>query len=70
MNLDLKIPENRAVRIIAKGVISNKNFDRKGLYRTNDNVYQTPDFEDAEQKLIIEISSPISNIEVDFYRVD
>lgn len=70
MNLELKIPENRAVSIMTKGVISNKNFNRKGLFKTADNTYQTPGFEDADQKLIIEIRAPISNIELDFYRVD
>jgi len=70
MNLELNIPENKAVSIMTKGAISNKNFNRKGLFKTADNTYQTPGFEDADQKLIVDIRAPISNIKLDFYRVD
>ncbi len=69
-NIDLNIPDNRALSIRTEGLISNNNFTDKGLIKTNDNLYQTENYQNSSNKLSIKINSPASNIDLDFYRVD
>jgi len=69
-NVDLNIPDNRALSIRSEGLISNNNFTDKGLIKTKNNIYQTLNYQNSTNKLIIEINSPASNIDLDFYRVD
>lgn len=69
-NVDLNIPDNRALSIRSEGLISNNNFTDKGLIKTENNIYQTLNYQNSTNKLIIEINSPASNIDLDFYRVD
>ncbi len=69
-NVDLNIPDDRAVRIRSEGLISNNNFTDKGLIKTENNIYQTPNYQNSNNKLIVEINSPASNIDLNFYRMD
>ncbi|MFP4660608.1 MAG: toast rack family protein [Halanaerobiales bacterium] len=69
-NIDLNIPDGKAVRLKTDGIISNNNFTNKGLVKQNNNLYQTPDYEESEDGLYIQINTPASNIDLDFYRAN
>lgn len=68
-NIDLYVPEEKAVSIKTGLLFSNNNFKELGLIKTN-NYYQTPDFADSHEKIKIEINSPLTNIKLYFYSVD
>ncbi len=69
-NVDLNIPDNRALSIRTEGLISNNNFIDKGLIKKGDNLYQTENYQNSTNKLNIEINSPASNIDLNYYRMD
>lgn len=68
--IELNLPEGMDVKIKAEGLISKNNFSEEGLTRIEDNIYQTSNYDNTDEKLNVEINSPASKIEIDFYRKD
>ncbi|MFW6306774.1 MAG: LiaF transmembrane domain-containing protein [Bacillota bacterium] len=67
-DVDINIPEGKAVSIKTSGLINNNNFLDQGLIKINDRTYQTTDYNNSDNKIMIEVNSPASNIDLDFYK--
>lgn len=65
-DFELNIKDGVGVRIKSDQVISDNNFIASGLEEKGD-YYQTPNYEDAETQVEVEIDSAISDIKIKFY---
>ena len=68
-NISLNLPEGKAVSIKMDTLICNNNFTDRGLIKTGE-YYKSPDFETASDKLEIEINSPLSYLQLHYYKAD
>lgn len=64
-SVDINIPQNAACRITTDSGLSSTDFD--GFTKMNDGNYQTPGFEAAKNKILINISGGISDFNVKRY---
>jgi hypothetical protein len=64
-DVDINIPQSAACKIITDSGLSSNSFD--GFTKTNDDNYETPGFDAAKSKIIINISGGISNFKVNRY---
>ena len=63
-NLEIKIPRESGCQIRGKLVLGDKDFN--GFRKVN-NVYETENFDDADNKIYIEINGAVANVEVQRY---
>ncbi|MFW6029591.1 MAG: toast rack family protein [Halanaerobiales bacterium] len=66
-NIDIYLPENKAVKIRALGVIRQNNFTDLGLIRKADNIFQTKDYQEGDDGIEIEINTSVSRTNLNFY---
>jgi len=64
-DIELEVPKNSGCYVISKSGLSNIELD--DFERNDDRSYQTENFNTASNKIIIEIHSGVSNIEIDRY---
>lgn len=62
-DLKITVPEHVGVKIVNNGFISDNNFRDVGLVKVDDS-YQTPDYNQAEKVIYIEISSAASDLKL------
>ncbi|QTL99468.1 hypothetical protein GM661_16700 [Iocasia frigidifontis] len=65
-DVDLSLPEGIGVRIKTTGIVNNNNFIEKGLQKEA-GFYLTKNYDTTVHKLDIKITSPASDIKLDFY---
>lgn len=63
-NLEIQIPRESGCQIRGKLVLGDKDFN--GFRKVN-NVYKTENFDDADNKIYIEINGAVANVEVERY---
>jgi len=64
-DVNINIPQNAACKIITDSGLSSNSFD--GFTKTDDDNYETPGFDAAKSKIIINISGGISSFKVHRY---
>lgn len=64
-NIKLIVPSTAALRIETKTVINSNNFDEVGLIRLYNDVYQSKNYGEVENKIDIKISTSAGNIKVE-----
>jgi|AntRauTorckE6833_2_1112554.scaffolds.fasta_scaffold00288_2 hypothetical protein len=64
-NIKLIVPATAALRIETNTVINSNNFDEVGLIKLYDNVYQSKNYGEVENKIDIKISTSAGNIKVE-----
>ncbi|MDZ7671619.1 MAG: DUF5668 domain-containing protein [Halanaerobiales bacterium] len=64
-NIKLIVPSTAALRIETKTVINSNNFDEVGLIKLYDDVYQSKNYGEVENKIDIKISTSAGNIKVE-----
>ena len=65
-NIKLIVPEEVALRIETKTVINNNNFEEIGLIKLYEDVYQSKNYGEAENRITINISTSAGNINVEY----
>jgi len=65
-NIKLIVPDEAALRIETSTVINNDNFTESGLIQLYDDVYQSENYGEAENRIKIKISTSASNINVEY----
>lgn len=65
-DVDISLPEGIGVRIKTTGIVNSNNFIEKGLQK-DAGFYLTKNYDEAVHKLDIKITSPASDIKLDFY---
>lgn len=63
-NLEIQIPRESGCQIRGKLVLGDKDFN--GFRKVN-NIYKTENFDDADNKIYIEINGAVANVEVERY---
>ncbi len=63
-NIKLVIPEETAFRIETSTVLNNMNFDEVGLIKVQDDIYQSMNYGEVENKIKIKLSTSVGNIKV------
>ena len=61
-SVDITIPQTAACQIITSSALSSTNFD--GFNKTSDGNYETPGFENAKNKIIINMSGGMADFKV------
>ncbi len=63
---DIILPEGTAVRIETNGGnwFSSIDFDKRGLDEVDDNVYESPDFDKAESKIVLNLEVGMGSIDI------
>jgi hypothetical protein len=64
-NIKLQIPSTAALRIETNTVINSNNFEEIGLIKLYDDVYQSKNYGEVENKIDIKISTSAGNIKVE-----
>jgi hypothetical protein len=64
-NIKLIVPATAALRIETNTVINSNNFDEVGLIKLYDNVFQSKNYGEVENKIDIKISTSAGNIKVE-----
>ena len=64
-SVNISIPQNAACKIITDSGLSNNSFD--GFTKTDDDNYETPGFDAAKTKIILNISGGLSDFKVHRY---
>lgn len=66
-SVDLNLPRETGIEIRTTGVISKNNFIEAGLKKVADNTYQSENYQQAANKIEIEIAASASNIDLRLY---
>jgi predicted membrane protein len=63
-NIKLVIPEETAFRIETSTVLNNMNFEEVGLIKVQDDIYQSMNYGEVENRIKIKLSTSVGNIKV------
>ncbi|QQS37871.1 MAG: hypothetical protein IPM56_08005 [Ignavibacteriales bacterium] len=61
-SIEIEIPDSSGCEITSDAVLSSKNFE--GFYKTNSDIYRTNGFEEAKNKIYIDLEAGVSSIKV------
>lgn len=64
-NISLKIPASSGCELVADAVLSSKNFE--GLKKIDSNKFKTENFDQSENKILIELNCGVSTINIERY---
>lgn len=64
-SITIAVPKNLGVKVVAKSGVSSKNFN--GFDKIDSNNYQTPDYQNAQNKITIMINAGASSMEINRY---
>ncbi len=65
-NIKLIVPAQTALRLETSTVINNNNFEESGLIQLYEDVYQSKNYGEADNRIKIKISTPASNINIEY----
>ncbi|HKL13444.1 MAG TPA: LiaF domain-containing protein [Halanaerobiales bacterium] len=65
-NIKLIVPSQTALRIETSTVINNNNFEESGLIQLYEDVYQSKNYGEAENRIKIKISTSAGNINIEY----
>jgi hypothetical protein len=66
-SVDIRIPKDAACKVNISGFLSSQNLEDAGLKKGNDGDYETPGFENAKNKLYMNVSGGMASFEVHRY---
>ncbi len=65
-NIEFEFPEDIGIQIETRNITNKENFVESGFIEIEENVFQNEAFEESENIISINLSSPATNIEVSF----
>ena len=65
-NIELDFPEKIGIQIETRNITNKQDFVEEGFIEIEENIFQNEIFDEAENKIMINLSSPATNIEVSF----
>lgn len=65
-NIEFEFPENIGIQIETRNITNKESFIKSGFVEVKENIYQNEIFEESKNKIIINLSSPATNVEVSF----
>ena len=65
-NIEFDFPEDIGIQIETRNITNRQEFVEEGFTEIEENIFQNEIFEESENRIIINLSSPAANIEVSF----
>lgn len=66
-SVDVRIPKDAACKVSITGFMSSNNLEDAGLKKDNDGDYETPGFETAKNKIVMNVSGGMASFDVHRY---
>ncbi|MBF8437243.1 hypothetical protein I0Q91_09150 [Halanaerobiaceae bacterium Z-7014] len=65
-NIEFEFPDNIGIQIETRNITNKQDFIEKGFIEIEENIFQNEKYDEAENRIMISLSSPATNIEVSF----